>query len=197
MAGYRVLQDAGASLVELLFNELSGDPQTSSLIDDISKLSQSSPKEIKDDNLPALLSVYLYRVVENPFVKNQFPLPGSGGMFRRPPLALDLNYMITPLLKDPGDRQIVLGKVMSVLYDRAILEGSDLISPFDSAGEAVRMTLNPVPLEEITKVWQAMELDYKLSACYIARVTFIDSDAVTNTTRVVDKTNRYGEAVQQ
>ena len=192
MADYTVLQDAGASVIQLLFSELNADPQTSGLIDATDKISQRSPKEIKDDNSPALLSVYLYRVVENPYVKNQFPVPGPGGMYRKPPLSLDLNYMITPLLKEPEDRQIVLGKVLKVLYDNAVLEGSALTPPLDAADEPIRLTLNPVPLEEITKVWQAMELDYKLSVCYIARVTFLDSGRVAQTARVVDKTATYG-----
>jgi hypothetical protein len=137
----------------------------------------------------------LYRVVENPYVKNQYPVAGPGGMFRKPPLTLDLNFMITPLLKEPEDRQIVLGKVMQVLYDKAILEGADLTAPLDAADEPIRLTLNPVPLEEITKVWQAMELDYKLSVCYIARVTFLDSSRTNSSARVVEKTANYGEVV--
>jgi hypothetical protein len=192
MADYTVLQDAGASVVQLLFNELNSDPQTGGLIDATDKISQRSPKEIKDDNSPALLSVYLYRVVENPYVKNQFSVPGPGGLLRKPPLTLDLNYMITPLLKEPEDRQIVLGKVMKVLYDTPILQGSDLVPPLDAGEQPLRMTLNPVPLEEITKVWQAMELDYKLSVCYVARVTLLDSDRTSQSARVVERTATYG-----
>ena len=178
--------------MQLLFQELNSDPQTQGLIDATDKISQRSPKEIQADNSPALLSVYLYRVSENPFIKNQFPVPGTGSNLRKPPLTLDLNYMITPLLKEPEDRQIVLGKVMKVLYDKAVLEGADLVAPFSEDGEAVRLTLNPVPLEEITKVWQAMELDYKLSVCYIARVTMIESDRQKNAVRVIEKTAAYG-----
>src|SRR5215471_15059301 len=150
MAEYTALENVGASVVQLLFHELNSDPQTGGLIDATDKISQRSPKEIKDDNSPALLSVYLYRVVENPYVKNQFPVAGSGSTYRKPPLTLDLNYMITPLLKEPEDRQIVLGKVMKVLYDNAVLEGSSLVPPLDADDEPIRLTLNPVPLEEIT-----------------------------------------------
>jgi len=192
MSDYTILQDAGASVVKVLFDELSKDDQTKGLIDMLDKISQRSPKEIKDDNVPALLSVYLYRVIENPYVKNQSPVAGPGGTFRKPPLTLDLNYMITPLLKEPEDRQVVLGKVMQVLYDKAVLEGSDLVPPLDALEEPIRLTLNPVPLEEIAKVWQAMELDYKLSVCYIARVTFLESRRIGGGSRVVQKTSSYG-----
>jgi len=193
MADYAVLKNVGASVAQLLFTELNTDAQTGGMIDTPDKISQRSPKEIKDDNKAALLSVYLYRVVENPYVKNQFPVPGPASTFRKPPLTLDLNYMITPLLKEPEDRQIVLGKVMKVLYDKAVLEGADLIPPLDTADEPVRLTLNPVPLEEITKIWQAMELDYKLSVCYIARVSFVESAQLQTAQRVVQKTASYGE----
>ncbi|HWA72755.1 MAG TPA: DUF4255 domain-containing protein [Polyangiaceae bacterium] len=194
MAGYRVIRDVGESLVKYLYTAMSTDPQSSAIIDSEDKISQLSPKEIKDANADTTLSVYLYRVVENPFTKNQFPIGGAGSGSRLPPLSLDLNYMITPLMKEPADRQIVLGKVMQLLYDGALLEGANLVPPLSGLDEPVRLVLNSVPLEEITKVWQAMELDYKLSVCYVARVTFIDSERVKNVERVVRRTLNYGGA---
>jgi hypothetical protein len=52
---------------------------------------------------------------------------------QRPPLTLDLYYLITPLLTDAADRQIVLGKVMQVLYDRPSLEAPDLAGSLATA----------------------------------------------------------------
>ena len=123
----------------------------------------------------AALSIYLYRILEDPHLKNQPYVSGTGGRLRRPPLTLDLFYLITPLLKEPRDQQIVLGKVMQVLYDRATLEGPDLGGALASGDERVRVIFNPVSLEEAARVWQALETTYRLSVCYMLRVALIDS----------------------
>jgi hypothetical protein len=82
---------------------------------------------------------------------------------------------MTPLLKEPRDQQIVLGKVMQVLYDRATLEGPDLGGALANGDERVRVIFNPVSLEEAARVWQALETTYRLSVCYMLRVALIDS----------------------
>jgi hypothetical protein len=64
--------------------------------------------------------------------------PPSGrraGRQRRTPLTLDLYYLITPLLTDAFDRQVVLGKIMQVLYDQPTLEGPDLVGSPATAGD--------------------------------------------------------------
>jgi len=35
--------------------------------------------------------------------------------------------------------------------------------------------LNPVALEELTRVWQSMEMSYRLSVVYLVRVVMVDS----------------------
>src|SRR5437879_9197775 len=96
-------------------------------------------------------------------MKNRFPLEGTGGKSRKPPLTLDLYYLLTPLVGTPREQQIVLGKTMQVLYDRAILESPDLPGSLGDSGEEIRLILNPVSLEELTRVWQALEISYRLS----------------------------------
>jgi hypothetical protein len=131
-------------------------------------------------------------VVEDAYTKNQFPVSGNGGRLRKPPLTLDLFYLVTPLVGSPREQQIVLGKVMQVLYDRAILSGADLIGSLAGAAEEVRVILNPVSLEETTRVWQALEMSYRLSVCYVARVAMVSSRRETSTQPVVVLDAGYG-----
>jgi hypothetical protein len=64
---------------------------------------------------------------------------------------------------------------MQVLYDRATLEGPDLVGSLAEAGDVLRVVLNPVPLNEIALVWQALETPYMLCVSYVVRVALLQS----------------------
>jgi hypothetical protein len=191
MSDYSVIAALGNSLVSALFAELSADPQISGLIDSEDRISLESPADLENNN-SVRLSMYLYRILENSYLKNRFSVEGTGGKQRKPPLALDLYYLLTPMLGTPREQQIVLGKTMQILYDRAILQGADLTNELGTSGQEVRLVLNPVSLEELTRVWQALEIPYRLSVCYIARVVIVDSEQEQFRQPIVDKRVTYG-----
>ena len=174
MSDYTVIAEVGEALVRVLWEEIQLDPQVNLLIDNENRISLQSPKDLAEDN-SVRLSLYLYRIVEDPQLKNQVMAPGEGRRQRVAPLALDLYYLVTPLVGTPREQQIVLGKLMEVFYDRALLEGTDLSPGMNAAGEELRVILNPVSLEETTRVWQALEISYRLSVCYVVRVVLVDS----------------------
>jgi hypothetical protein len=93
----------------------------------------------------------------------------------------------------PREQQILLGKVMQVLYDRAILEGGDLAGSLGAVNEPIRITLNSVSLEETARVWQALEMSYRLSVCYIARVAMVDSTHEEYHQPVLEKNAQFGK----
>jgi hypothetical protein len=196
MSEYSVIAELGDSLVSLLFSELNADPQLNGLIDSEARISLESPAQLENDN-SVRLSMYLYRIVENPYLKNRFPLVGNGGSQRKPPLTLDLYYLLTPLVGTPKEQQIVLGKAMQALYDRAILESPDLEGSLGESGEEIRVILNSVSLEELTRVWQALEIPYRLSVCYTARVAIVDSDQETFVSPVIYRRTTFGTMATQ
>lgn len=191
MSDYTVLADAGQSMINVLWQEIQPDAQVNALIDNQSRISLESPFDLRGNNA-VRLSIYLYRIVEDPNTKNQFPVSGNGTQLRKPPLTLDLFYLVTPMFGFPREQQIVLGKVMQVLYDRAILEGADLAGSLATSAEQLRVILNPVTLEETTRVWQALEMSYRLSVCYTVRVAMVDSRREQTVQPVVRKTAQYG-----
>ncbi len=186
MSDYKVLAEVGQSLVNVLWQQIQADSDLSALINNISLISLESPAEHQENTSdPALLSVYLYRITEDPYMKNRPAVEGTGGKVRKPPMALDLYYLITPLLKAPRDQQIVLGKILQVLYDNPTLEGPDLDGSLATAGEPIRVVFNTVPLQEVSWVWQALETPYRLSVTYTVRVTLLDSTMEQNQQRVL------------
>jgi Pvc16 N-terminal domain len=191
MSDYTVLAEVGESLVRILWQEIQTDPQVNALIDNENRISLESPFDLREND-SVRLSLYLYRIVEDPYTKNRFPIEGNWIRRRKSPLTLDLNYLITPLVGSPREQQIILGKVMQVLYDRAILEGTDLVGSLATSGQEVHLILNPVSLEETTRVWQALEISYRLSVCYVARVAMIDSTREEFTQPVLQKSDQYG-----
>jgi hypothetical protein len=190
VSDYTVIAEVGEALVRVLWEEIQLDPQVSLLIDNENRISLQSPKDLAEDN-SVRLSIYLYRVVEDPFLKNQPMTTLEGRRQRVAPLALDLCYLVTPLVGTPREQQIVLGKLMQVFFDRALIVGTDLSPGMAEANEEVRIVLNPVSLEETTRVWQALEMSYRLSVCYIVRVALVDSRRRRETTPVVERQGEF------
>jgi hypothetical protein len=195
MGDYSVIAEAGQAVVQMIWGAISADPSLVSLINSESLITLESPAEHVDNNDGALLSVYLYRIAEDPFMKNRAGAEGPGGTQRRTPLSLDLYYLITPMLTDAYDRQVVLGKVMQVLYDRPSLDGGALLGSMAASGDVVRMVLNPVPLNEVALVWQALEIPYMLCVSYVLRVAMLQSTSDVAGSRVVSIQRGYGAPV--
>lgn len=196
MSDYKVLSEVGQSIINVLWQQIQADPDLVALINSADLISLESPAEHQANSSDsALLSVYLYRITEDPYMKNRPPVEGTGGMTRKPPLTLDLYYLITPLLKAPRDQQIVLGKVLQVLYDRPTLEGADLVGTLAGTAQVVRVLFNTVPLHEVSWIWQALETPYRLSVTYTVRVALLDSTEEQFQSRVLSQTNAVAQRV--
>jgi hypothetical protein len=138
------------------------------------------------------LSLWLYQVTENEFVKNS-PLPRDNNQITSPypPLALNLYYLITPFSDSQDKNQILLGRTMQILYDNAII---GLRSPEDGVAEDLRIVLCRLTLEELTRVWEALREPYRLSVAYQVRVIHIDSQRVESNARVLSAKRDYSSA---
>jgi hypothetical protein len=144
----------------------------------------------------ARANLYLYRVSENGNLKNQ-EIPGHGhpAAYGRPPLSLDLYYLLTaygttkasnPLFFEEILAHYVLGGAMRVLHDYPMITeqlatvrppiGETILHPsLRGEFERVKLSLDPVSLEDVTKVWTALELPYRVSAGYKVTVVQIES----------------------
>lgn len=192
MSDYKVIAEAGQTLVQVVWTAIAADADLKALIGDASLISLESPAEHIQNKDSALLSIYLYRITEDPYLKNRSRVEGPGGYSQRVPLALDLYYLITPMLTAARDRQIVLGKVMQVLYDRPTLEGTDLVGTLAGSGEILRTVLDPVPLNEVALIWQALDIPYMLCVPYVVRIVLMDSTDETAVQRVISVDRQYG-----
>ena len=143
----------------------------------------NTPREMLD--LPAQgLSVWLYQVLRDDQRLNAPPERVRVDQVRPAPLPLRLRYLVSPVVSQvanspnasPRREQEILGRVLQALHDHPILRGADLE---DTAFEGTNVTLNvrlePVTVEEITRVWHALQQSYQLSVSYEMSLVFIDT----------------------
>lgn len=183
MADFTGIGDIGETLKKLLKD----DPWTG--ISPKPEVTFKSPKEIKDDGGTAnTVSLFLYQILENPHMKNEEGIRVNDAQLQVPPLVLDLFYLVTPYSEDKTQEKYILGKVMQIFYDHAILAGTVLQGSLTGADEELRLVAHPLSLDDLTKIWSAFqEVAYRLSVAYLVTPVRIDSPRLTGMQRVVAK----------
>ncbi len=179
MSDYRVLQDISLYLRRLLFESLTGNDSVASQFTSENSVSLDSPPRIADNSAPsadqARLSLYLYQVTPNAHLNNHPMIPAGAGRQQHPPLSLNLYYLLTPVSQAPEDNLVILGRCLQVLNANSMIRANFLDSWLRPEPPEVRVTINPVSLEELTRVWNAFNETYRLSVCYLVQVVSIDS----------------------
>jgi Pvc16 N-terminal domain len=117
------------------------------------------------------INLFLYRVTPNPFLNNGdwLPKPGAPGRLVLPPLAVNLYYLLTAYAQlDPqtglADAHGLMAEAMRVLHEHPIVPQAFLENGLEQ-GE-VKVTLHGTDVEELSKVWTALNKEYRLSAVY-------------------------------
>jgi hypothetical protein len=115
----------------------------------------------------------------------------------RPPLPVDLHYLLTPWAKTATRQHRLLGWAMRVIDDTATLPAS-LLNHYGPepdtfrADETVTLVNEPISLQDIYNIWEINKQNMQVSVAYVARVVPIESstyqidDAPPVQTRVFD-----------
>lgn len=190
MSDYSVIGAVSETLRDLLWTGMKTDAAIKTILTDEKHISFEPPFRLFKDDTPGenYLSVYLFRLLENPELKNRPPFPNPAPDYVFPPLVLNLFYLVTPLTNSAVNDQKLLARAMQLFYDNAILAGSDLREPLKSRAEELRLSLSPVTLEDITKLWSSFLRPFRLSACYEARAVVVDSERFMTAGLVKSKT---------
>lgn len=149
------------------------------------------------DTLPLTsgVNLYLYRVLESPFTKNQaWPGDRSTAASNLPALGLQLYYLLTPLGVRPDetsftlgdDAHTMLGAAMATLHANPVLNNTH-IPGFDAdtvlpsflldSFEQIKIMLAPAGIEELSKIWATINQPYRLSVAYEVSLVEISPDA--------------------
>lgn len=141
-------------------------------------------------NTPPRATLFLYDVVEEPTVRNRpksTRLLGGNLVVRKQPLGLCLHYLVTAWGGDRATEQQILGRVMQLMYDDAVIDGAELAGSLAGGPTELRVTLSTMQLEDRARVWWAIGQPYRLSINYEVRVVDIDPVTETSTTPVLSR----------
>ncbi|MBF2065979.1 MAG: DUF4255 domain-containing protein [Calothrix sp. C42_A2020_038] len=129
------------------------------------------------------LNLFLYQTMPNAAWRNMDMTPQvKPGETGQPPLALNLFYLITAYGEDEDDIKShrLLGKAMSILHDHPLLDANEIRDALPDNDlyqqiERVRITPQPMSLEEMSKLWMMFQTQYRISAAYQVAVVLIES----------------------
>lgn len=149
------------------------------------------------------VNLFLYQVGEHEQLKNQeFPAGGTTSQPSTPPLSLTLQYLLTAYSEkremenkaDPAQRW--LGDAMRVFHDYSVI-AEDLPRHDGLKGqyEEIKISLDPISMEQMTEIWTAFTVPYRLSAAYSVSVVQIDSRRPKGTVRLVGQPTAAGPKV--
>lgn len=148
------------------------------------------------------LNLFLYNVSPNVGWRNA-DLPsrnGNGDRIANPPLALDLNYLLSAYGAHDFHAEILLGYAMQLLHENPVLPRAAIrtaLSPTPVTGggglpptlqalaasdlaeqiEQIKIALRPLTVDDLSKMWTAFQAKYRPSACYTVSVVLIESVA--------------------
>lgn len=189
MSNYTVLAALSEALRSVLWQSYDADPVIRAIVGSEDAIVFTNPTETARDSANRL-SLWLYHLTENEFLKNQPPQRANGHTQRETPLALNLFYLLTPFAGSGQSDHLLLGLTMQTLFDNAILL---LDRPVEGELLELRVVLCRLSLEELTRIWEALREPYRLSICYEISVTQVDSRRRASAARVLTATNRYDD----
>lgn len=137
------------------------------------------------------VNLFLYQTTVNTGWSN-LDMPGrvKSGETGQPPLALNLHYLVTAYTQDDNDSLVtshrLLGHAMSILHDHTVLDWDEIGAALPTAEvgeqmERVRLTPQPLSVDEMSKLWTTFQAHYRPSAAYQASVVLIESTRPVST----------------
>jgi hypothetical protein len=141
------------------------------------------------------LNLFLYHVTYNPGWREVgLPTRGSdGAVINRPPLAIDLHYLLSAYSPNDYEAQIVLGIGMQALHEIPILFRNKIQAVFQSPTtdvdralatadladqiELVKIVPQQLGTDELSKLWTAFQSKFRVSAAYAVSVVLIETKA--------------------
>lgn len=198
MSDYLVIADVGKTLTKLLWDNMKTDPQIyPDILASEDDITLSSPEKIAAGNNKKL-SFFLYQVTENPHLRNNEMQITDPVKLKHVPLTLDLFYLVAPNTDDSRKDHILLGKVMQIFYDNAIVKGSILQGSLAGTTEELRVIQYSLPFDELIRLWESFsERSFKLSVSYQVTPVRIDSTREIKAKRVIEmETSHYQPVVK-
>jgi hypothetical protein len=132
------------------------------------------------------INLFLYKLAENPYLKNaDFSVrPGAPNQLVPPPLSLSLFYLLTPYApNDPltgnAAAHQLLGEAMRVLFENPVVPTTYLDAGLTDARERLQIAGNGLDPEELSRIWTTFSQPFRLSVLYEVSTVQLDQSAPT------------------
>lgn len=130
------------------------------------------------------VNLFLYRIEENPFLKNQDAMVSIADPTRmqNPPLSLDLFYLMTvyaPNDPDTGNAEAhhILGEAMRVLHDNSPIPRALLSHDLRDARERLQIAPHKPDTEELNHIWTTFSKPFRPTVLYQVSTVQLDAAA--------------------
>jgi hypothetical protein len=193
-------------LAQTISNGIAADTELGPLFDfggGTMRVALNTPEEMQQNNIQGV-SLWLYRIVRDDQRLNAPPDRVSPNRLQSTPLPVRLHYLVTPVVTvDPMDpsasterEQTILGKVMQGLYEHPIMRGTDLQDTLAGTTAEVGVRLESHSMDELSRIWTALQRSYELSVSYEVTVVNIEPNAQpTSVAPVRVAMPRYGVVI--
>ena len=144
---------------------------------------------------PDRINLFLFQATENQGWRNvAFPSRNpNADRISNPPLALDLSYLLTAYGSGPLHAEALLGLAMFVLHEMPVLTRDAIravilappqppllaglqTSELADQIEQIKVVPQVMSVEEISKIWSALQSQYRPTAVYKASVVLVESE---------------------
>ena len=119
------------------------------------------------------INLFLYKITENSFLKNQdwTVRPGAPARLVDAPLSLDLFYLLTPYAQnDPvtgnASAHQILGEAMRVFFENPVVPPGHLEPGLTGAREQLQIASYALDPEELSRLWSTFSRPFRLSVLY-------------------------------
>jgi hypothetical protein len=145
----------------------------------------------------AQILLFPYKLMVNTALRNTErvlppPDPQSPPLVYNDSLPLDAFYLLTAGSSDSKDLDslVWLGTAMQTLQQSPVLSGAAV------DGDTVRISLEPVVLDEMSRIWTMFpEIEYRTSVVYVASPVWIDPVAEIVAAPVIDDRRKFRQRV--
>lgn len=176
MAGYPAIAAAGQAIVGLLSAAAAGTEFATARF--LLAAAQDMRQGVVEQQPVATL--YLYRLEVNTTHRNVQARRDTEGRMRRPPIPVDLHYLLTAWSKDAVTQHRLLGWCIRVLQDTPTLTAGFLnqFGPETNVfrpDETVEVIWEVLTRQDMTDAWEVAKVNQLPSASYVARIIEIES----------------------
>jgi uncharacterized protein DUF4255 len=167
-----------ATVRNLLLQDVTSDPDLAD-----TTVTTQAPDRARGTLTSNQLNLFLYQTVLSAAWRNtDIPQQVQRGERGFPALGLNLYYLMTAYGRDNDDvfGHRVLGRAMRLLHDHALLGPDEIKSALLNNDlwqqvERVRITPQPLTVDEMSKLWTIFQTQYRISAAYEMAVVLIES----------------------